>query len=70
VRPGMRFLILRPQADPFADPNTKEEVSPSDFTEAAQGVIRQLRTSGAEAVVEKLTEEGTTLEKGMPVITM
>lgn len=70
VRPGMRIWILRPQADPFADPSTQEEVSPSDFTEAAQGVIRQLRSNGAEAVVEKLIEEGTTLEKGMPAITM
>ncbi len=70
VRPGTRVVILRPEEDPFADPATQEEVSPADYAEAARARIRQLRSNGAEAVIEKTTEEGATLEKGMLAITM
>ena len=70
VRPGMRFWVLHEEEDPFADFDTGEVTSPPDYIEIGQGRIQKLSSSGAQALVEKLSEEGIKLEKGMPAITM
>ena len=69
VREGAYCLVVK-EEEPWVDETTGEVLAPGEFVEVGRAKIQSVQSSGARARAVEGTEEGTSLEKGMPAITM
>jgi len=69
VQEGAYFLFVQEQ-EPWVDEDTGEVLEPGEFVPVGRGKVLSFLSSGVKAQKVDSGEEGVTLEKGMPAITM
>ena len=69
VRPGAYVLLVH-EEPPWLDEDTGEVLEPGQFIEVGRARVESTSSSSTRARTVETSEEGVTLAKGMPAITM